>query len=183
MTNGSESPTEKRKARIPRWIWVVLAIPFLVWVFLRPLFKDESQALIGHPAPELKLVTVSGKSIQLSDFRGKVVMLNFWASWCGPCLAEFPSMKELEIRFQGKPFQLLLVNVDETFEEVSASLPIATLPGQVLFGASFHGLSAYQVRLLPLTILIDARGVVRNTVMGGYNWSEPKLIEEVEKLF
>jgi thiol-disulfide isomerase/thioredoxin len=179
MTNGSESPTQKR---LPRWIWIILLIPLVVWFLARPFFKNESEILIGKPAPELRVVTLAGKTIQITELRGKALLLNFWASWCGPCMAEFPSLKELELRFKGKPFEILLVNVDETYEDVASTVPLATLPGRVLFGASFQSLSAYEVRMLPLTILIDAQGVVRNTIMGGYNWNEPKLIQEVEKL-
>ena len=179
MTSGSESPKQKR---LPRWIWIILLIPLLVWMLAKPLFKNQSEALLGKPAPELQLVTLKGKTIALSDYRGKAVLLNFWASWCGPCMDEFPSLKELETRFQGKPFEILLVNVDETYEAVAPNVPLVTLPGQVLFGATSQGLSNYHVRMLPLTILIDAKGLVRNTIMGGYNWSDPKLIEEVETL-
>lgn len=186
MMNGSETPPERKKgwaSRIPWWIWPLFLAPFLLVWMARPILTlSLNGALEGSPAPDLSLTDIQGKEVRISDFKGKAVVLNFWASWCGPCVQEFPSFAELEARFQGRPFQILLVNVDEKYESVAKELPLATLPGKVLFGATTDQAAAYGLSALPLTVGIDPKGIVRIIRTGGYNWSDPELVQEVEAL-
>ncbi|MFQ5408905.1 MAG: TlpA family protein disulfide reductase [Anaerolineales bacterium] len=131
---------------------------------------------VGHPAPDFTLATGSGQSVTLSDFRGAPVVLNFWATWCGPCRAEMPAFERLW-REQGGRVQFVGVNVQESPEQVAsfaAELGV-TYPLPLDPDASVARL--YRVRAFPTTLFIDARGVIQEMVLGQIN--EPILIANV----
>lgn len=125
-------------------------------------------AVVGAPAPDFTLTDLSGAIIQLSDLRGNVVLLNFWATWCAPCEAEMPAIEDRYKTFSGNGLRVLGVNADDEqtitiqsfLERVPVSFPILLDPGLVVS-------DLYRVRGLPTTYLIDREGVVR-TVQVGY---------------
>lgn len=125
-------------------------------------------AVVGAPAPDFTLKSLSGETLQLSSLRGEVVLLNFWATWCAPCEAEMPTLEDRYKTFLGSGFHVLGVNADdektatiETFlERVPVSFPILLDPGLTVS-------DLYRVRGLPMTFLIDREGVVR-AVQAGY---------------
>ena len=123
--------------------------------------------------PDFTLVNPAGKKISLSDFRGKVVLLNFWATWCGPCREEMPAMDKLYREFKGRGFEIVAVNVKDKREdalkflkELKISFPVGLDPaGEVglLYGA--WG--------MPSTYLIDRKGIVLARMWGGTDWYTP----------
>lgn len=140
--------------------------------------KDRS------PAPEFTLPNPAGKKVALKEFRGKLVLLNFWATWCAPCREEMPSMERLYGRFKGKGFVIVGVNVKDSrkdalsfLKELKITFPIVLDPdGQVglLYGA--WG--------LPVTYLIDPRGTAIARAWGPAAWDSPgarQLIAELLK--
>ena len=140
--------------------------------------KDRS------PAPEFTLPNPAGKKVSLKDFRGKLVLLNFWASWCAPCREEMPAMERLYQRYKDQGFVILGVNVKDDkksalsfLKELKITFPIAFDPqGEVglLYGA--WG--------LPVTYLIDTRGTAIARAWGPADWDSPgaqQLISELLK--
>jgi len=125
-------------------------------------------AVVGAPAPDFVLTDLNGQTLQLSDLQGKVVLLNFWATWCAPCEAEMPTLEDRYKTFSGNGFQVLGVNADDEkietiqgfLERVPVSFPILLDPGLTVS-------DLYRVRGLPTTYLIDREGVVR-AVQAGY---------------
>jgi thiol-disulfide isomerase/thioredoxin len=118
----------------------------------------------GNPALEIQGRDIDGKTIKLSDFRGKVVVLSFWASWCAPCIAEIPRERELADRLKGKPFALLGVNCDRTEADARAVLAREKLTWPNWFdGESGKGQIAesYHIQVLPTIYVIDSRGIIR----------------------
>jgi DsbE subfamily thiol:disulfide oxidoreductase len=123
-------------------------------------------ALKGKPAPEFELISLDGKATRLSDFRGKAVLLNFWATWCGPCRIEMPWFADLQNRFGGQGFQIVAVALDENADnavakfakEVGANYP-------VLLGKDSVG-DAYGVDAMPQTFYLDREGKIVNRVIG-----------------
>jgi thiol-disulfide isomerase/thioredoxin len=116
---------------------------------------------VGNIAPEIKAEDASGVKMELSQYRGKVVLLSFWASWCGPCKELLPYEKQLAKQFEGKPFVLLGVNSDIDKN--------ALVKAQQQFGITWpsfwDGLGSinreWDIEFLPMLILIDERGIIR----------------------
>src|SRR5665647_575546 len=132
------------------------------------------------PAPGFTLEDMDAKKFSLKDYRGKVVLLNFWATWCPPCRREMPSIERLYQNFKGKDFVVLAVNQMEDGDQVftyTGELEVApTFP--ILFDKSSDVARAYGVLGLPTTYLIDKEGNIRFRAIGGREFDHP----EVEKL-
>lgn len=178
MSNGSETPQYTVTKGLPKWVWVLLALPLIVAPFLRdqaPAPQGTNKSALG-----LTLTDVQGKKQTLADFRGKTVLFSFWASWCGPCLAEMPALGKLVDHFKGRPFELLLVNVDETAADVKSTMSLDSLPGKVFFGATGDTLHSLGVQSIPFTLLVDASGNIRETYLGEQDWQDPAKIKAIE---
>ncbi len=135
------------------------------------------------PAPVISVAAMDGSTVSLSSFKGKVVLLNFWATWCPPCREEIPSMMKLNERMAGKPFQMLCVSVDEggkaAVQEFFASSGFS-LPAYLdLNGA---GAKTYGLTGVPESYLIDKKGVLVKKVIGGLDWNSPDVVSYIESL-
>jgi peroxiredoxin len=120
-----------------------------------------SSSLAGKPAPDFVLKSAAGENLRLSEYRGDVVMINFWATWCGPCRQEMPLLDDLYHRYQRVGFTLLGVNIDDDsrramqmVEELGVSFP-------VLFDERKDVSKLYEVEVMPTTVLVDREGTVR----------------------
>jgi peroxiredoxin len=131
----------------------------------------------NRKAPDFTLEDMQGNKVSLSDFRGKIVMINFWATWCPPCVEEMPSMEKLHQRFKGDDFVLLAINVEadarpivENFLKKNHYTFPVLLDGdarvQQLFGA-------YR---FPETLIINRRGEIVTRVIGGRDWMDEEII-------
>ena len=121
----------------------------------------------GQAAPDFSLPALGGGTVSLRDFRGRAVVLNFFATWCGPCRAEMPDMQALYAELQDRNLVVLGVNQAES-EELVASFADAfalTFPIGLDSGREVGGL--YGVRAYPTTVIIDGDGVIRRTIVGG----------------
>lgn len=120
-----------------------------------------STELLGKQAPDFTLRSDQGDNKKLSEYRGKVVLINFWASWCGPCQQELPKLAELRQLHEEYDFELLAVNIDE---EPEKALKLASKLGinfPVLFDEEKRVSKLYDIDAMPMTILIDRNGDVR----------------------
>ncbi|MEW6415598.1 MAG: TlpA disulfide reductase family protein [Pseudomonadota bacterium] len=137
-----------------------------------------------RPAPALKLKDIEGKSHDLAKLRGKVVLINFWATWCPPCRREMPSMERLAQRFRGQPFVVLAVDVGEnpdTIEAFTSQLDTApTFP--ILLDTRSHVMRAWQVAGLPTTFLVDKAGRIVASAIGGREFDHPEIAKTVAAL-
>lgn len=136
----------------------------------------------GKPAPDFTLKTLSGEEVTLSSLRGKVVLLNFWATWCPPCKEEIPSMVKLNRIMAGKPFQMLAVSIDEGGKEAVEkffSQAGATLPTLLDTKQSVGAL--YGITGVPETFVIDQKGVILKKVIGPLDWSHPDVVRFLEQ--
>ena len=136
------------------------------------------------PAPALKLKDIEGKSHDLAKLRGKVVLINFWATWCPPCRREMPSMERLSQRFKGQPFVVLAVDVGEdpdTIETFASQLD-TTLTFPILLDTRSHAMWAWRVAGLPTTFLIDKQGRIVATAIGGREFDHPEMVKAVGEL-
>jgi thiol-disulfide isomerase/thioredoxin len=136
------------------------------------------------PAPALKLKGIEGKSHDLAQLRGKVVLINFWATWCPPCRREMPSMERLSQRFKGQPFVVLAVDVGEDADtiEVFTSQLDTTLTFPILLDTRSHAMRAWRVAGLPTTFLVDKQGRIVASAIGGREFDHPEIVKAVGEL-
>ncbi len=125
---------------------------------LSPLVGAEA---INVPAPDFTLESRSGENLRLEDHRGEVVMLNFWASWCGPCRQEMPLMDGLYSQYKDLGFTILAVNVDENREEAHRFLDKVPVNYPILYDPESSVSELYEVQAMPTTVMIDRDGKAR----------------------
>lgn len=120
---------------------------------------------IGMPAPDFKTKTLDGKEVSLESLRGKTVLLDFWATWCGPCMAEIPHLKAVAEKLKGKPFSILAVSLDDEKAMLTATIEQSELPGIQTWDPTEwdeHPVrKLYNVQQLPTWYVIDAEGIIR----------------------
>jgi len=133
------------------------------------------------PAPALKLKDLHGRTLDLAQFKGKVVLINFWATWCPPCRREMPSMERLSQAFKGKPFVVLAVDVGEdpdTIESFNSQLDtVPTFP--ILLDTRSHAMQSWKVAGLPTTFLVDKQGRIIASAIGGREFDHPEIVKTV----
>ncbi len=137
---------------------------------------------VGAPAPDLSLRDLSGKTVNLSDYRGQAVLLNFWATWCPPCREEMPSMEVLHRRLEKDGFVLLAVSVDQGGEQqVREFAEQLGLTFPVLLDPARESVRAYRANAIPESVLIDRRGVIVQRVLGSKDWASEESLRIVRK--
>lgn len=123
-------------------------------------------------APDFTLPNLSGNKVSLSDYRGKVVLLNFWATWCPPCRLEMPTMEKAYRRFKNRGFEVVAVSVDVGPQSVVRDfLQEFGLSFQVLLDPQMEALHVFDSFSLPTSIVIDRRGVIRARELGYRDWA------------
>lgn len=140
---------------------------------------DGGPVSIGSPAPDLRLTTLAGESKSLSQYRGKVVLVNFWASWCPYCREEMPSMDRLLRSFPKGDLVILAVNVEKRIPEKYRRAPVSF---DFLSDASGQVQQRYGANRLPDTFIVDRKGVIRQRVTGGIEWDAPKVVSYLKAL-
>lgn len=136
----------------------------------------------GGPAPSLEQPDIDGKTHKLADYRGKVVMVQFWATWCPPCLKEMPAMQRLDKKMAGKPFAILAVNMGESNKAVREFMTKTKVNFTVLMDEEGKAVGAWKVFVAPSTFLLDAQGNVRYTLQGGAEWDEADYVKAISEL-
>ena len=126
--------------------------------------------------PEFSLRASDGRLVSLSDYRGKVVYLDFWASWCGPCEHTLPWMQRLQQRFQSRGFEVVAVNLDATKSEAEKLLSRVAASYTVLFDPTGTVASKYDIPSMPTSLLIGRDGKVA-AVHAGFEDGDGELIE------
>lgn len=135
-------------------------------------------------APDFTLEDIDGKKFSLKEYRGKVVLLNFWATWCPPCRREMPSMERLNQNFKGKDFAVLAVNQMEDSDQVftyTGELEVSPT-FTILFDKNSDIARAYGVLGLPTTYLIDKKGNIRFRAIGGREFDHPEVKKQILQL-
>jgi cytochrome c biogenesis protein CcmG, thiol:disulfide interchange protein DsbE len=175
---------------IPRRIFLSgLLILGLAWIFIsRPTPGSVTNGLIPAPAtgflaPDFELETLDSQTVKLSDLRGRVVLLNFWASWCPPCKAEMPAIQQVYDDYQDRGFVVLAVNAtnQDSRENAQAFLAENNLSFPVPLDVLGETTLRYKVSSFPTTFLIAPDGIIREVVVGG-PMAEAALRARVEKL-
>ncbi len=174
---------------------VVILLSFsllLVWISaanpedrsLESLYASVGIQRISPPieAPDFTLKNLEGSEVSLKDFEGKVVFLNFWATWCGACRAEMPSMERLWQRFKEKDFIILAVDIREPKNKVVSFMKEHNLTFPVLLDSKGEVKYRFGVRFLPTTYLLDSEGRAVGGAIGARNWGSEDAFELIESL-
>jgi len=150
---------------------------------MQPLPVLAEAPRVGYLAPDFVLTTLDGREARLSDYRGHVVFLNFWATWCGPCKVEMPAMERLYREYRRQGFAILAVSSDPEGaavtrpfrESLGLSFTIAHDPEMVVG-------RMYGVRTLPITFLVNRDGVITHQIFGARDWQEPEARAGIQRL-
>jgi len=133
------------------------------------------------PTPPLALRDLQGKEHTLADYKGKVVVLNFWATWCDPCREEMPAMQRLQDKLSGK-LVILAVDYGEGPPRIKDFLSKVPVRFTVLLDRDTAAASAWKVKVLPTTLVIDPDQKVRFVAVGDVGWDTPPIEAEIVKL-
>ena len=157
--------------------FTILALPILFSISATAQVKE------GEDAPNFTLKNLDGKEISLSEFRGKHVLINFWATWCGPCKIEMPSLEALYERFKDKNFALLAISNDMFGANiVKPFVKTHKINFPVLLDQRLKVSNAFGVVSLPTTFMIDPQGKIIGALFGAEDWVTPSNILYFENL-
>lgn len=145
--------------------------------------KEGPAPRVGSVAPDFSLNDLSGQPVRLSELRGMVVLLNFWATWCPPCQEEVPSLSRLNAAMTGHGFRMLAVSIDNDgstaveafFRKTGYRLPTLLDSGGMV--SKMYGITG-----VPETFILDRHGVIRKKVVGPRAWDDPSIINYLEEL-
>jgi len=136
----------------------------------------------GGATPPLELQDLQGKKHTLADYRGKVVLVNFWATWCAPCREEMPSIERLRASLEGRAFAVLAVNLAESETRIAKFLDSMPLNFPVLLDREAKAARAWQAKMLPATYIIGPDGAIRYRYLGDLDWSKPEVRDAIVAL-
>jgi thiol-disulfide isomerase/thioredoxin len=159
--------------------WLLLSLCLWAW---GAALADEGSKRELQTSPSLELLDLQGKAHSLADYRGKVILVNFWASWCGPCITEIPDLRALHERLAGSPFEILAVNVKEGRFKVHKFSRLVDMPFPILLDTDGSAFAAWGAEVLPTTFLIDAEGRVRRTIQGPLDWDSEQVVRSIRAL-
>ena len=146
-------------------------------------YEPVNVAEIGDPAPGFQLEDTAGNKVSLADLRGKVVLVNFWATWCPPCRAEMPSMEKLNEAMANEEFVMLAINVEENGRSVvPAFLEKTPHEFSVLYDDQGVVQELYGVYRFPESFVVRKDGVIDDKVIGAIDWAHPETIAYFKEL-
>jgi len=149
-----------------RWLWALAA-----GACVQAAGAAELQGWAHGPTPGLSLEDMTGRLHRLSDYRGRVVLVNFWATWCAPCREEMPSIEHLRQSLAGEPFDVLAVNLAEPRSRIERFLAGMPLGFPVLLDPDTRTARDWRARILPASYLVDASGRIRYVHYGDLDWA------------
>lgn len=134
------------------------------------------------PTPGIHLNDLQGKVHDLNDYKGQIVLVQFWATYCAPCRKEMPSMNNLQKKMGDTPFKILAIDMGETREEVSRFVQQVKPEFTILMDETGETISSWNVFAAPSNFIIDPAGKIRYTLFGGVEWDSPEMVKQLKAL-
>ena len=159
-----------------------LAAAMLAAVALGAAAETQLRPWRDRAAPALARNDLAGKRVDLKDLRGRVVLVNFWATWCDPCREEMPSIERLRAKMAGRPFEVVTVNYGEAPARISEFLARQKISLPVWLDPEKQAAAEWEAGGLPMTFLVDAEGRIRYSAFGECDWSTGEPLRVVERL-
>ena len=131
---------------------------------------------------EVRLQDLNGADVNISDFRGKIVFLNFWATWCPTCVVEMPSMEKLHQKLKDKEFAMVSVSIKDTAAEVKHFYKQNKLTFTALLDSSGKTVPGFSIRAIPTTLILDKTGRIIGRVMGPREWDSRESVAMFDQL-
>jgi thiol-disulfide isomerase/thioredoxin len=140
------------------------------------------EKLIGKVAPDFELKKLDGNTLRLSELKGQIVILDFWATWCGPCVASLPRIVELSQEYKGAEVELVTVNIEQKPSEIQALLDRLEIKPTVVLDSDGAVARAYMAEAIPQTVIIDREGNVSHVIIGGGDATEKKVRQTLDSI-
>lgn len=150
--------------RLPQYATIIRTIGLLLLCL--GLTDNAAAKATPNPAPDFTLKSRTGDNLKLSELRGKVILINFWASWCGPCRQEMPVLNKLYQHYRSLDFTVLGVNVEQNSDNAKSLLKDVSVSFPILFDSDNRVSKLYDVKGMPSTVLVDRDGNVRYVHIG-----------------
>ena len=167
----------------------VIALGFAITFSLKQndsIFKYSKQIAIEEelPAPDFTLPGLNGELISLSEFKGNVVLVNIWATWCPPCVYEMPSMEKLHQQFKSEQFKILAISIDsQGAKAVAPFMKNHNLTFQALIDPAGTIRTSYGINSIPQSFIIDKQGHLLKKIIGPIDWATPEVFRFFRELF
>ena len=161
-----------RRASVPTAILILL---------LTGCYSGSRPPHIGTPAPDFT-VQDSDRKVSLDEFHGKVVVLNFWATWCPPCIDEMPSLVEMQQHMRNKGIEVLAVSVDADQDAYQSFLKAHNVDLLTVRDPDQKSNNLYGTFKFPETYIIDRKGVLRRKFIGPVDWGQPEIVDYLSRL-
>ncbi|HEY8122634.1 MAG TPA: TlpA disulfide reductase family protein [Myxococcota bacterium] len=167
--------------RLARWALGVALFAAAAWM-ISSAQREAPPIEVGIAAPEFALPRLAGGEIALRELRGKVVLVNFWATWCAPCEQEMPAMQRLYARLAPRGFELVAISEDDDPRAVARFQQRLGLTFPIALDANKRIAGSYQSFRYPESFLIDREGVLVQRYIGERDWDAPEYVARVERL-
>jgi peroxiredoxin len=186
LSTTSAASVRSRPAVRRRLIVILGGLAILVFAFGVVWLQSSKYEplVVGMTAPDFSLPDLQGKKQRLSDYRGKVVFLNFWATWCRPCKEEMPSMQVLWENLKNRDFMMLAVSMDRvtTTKDIPPFVENLRLTFPILTDSWGQTDKRYKLMGVPETYIIDQNGMLHEKVIGPRDWTRPESLETIVQL-
>ena len=147
------------------------------------LAKTPGEIEIGSTLRDTPLRSFSGQKRKFSDFRGKPLIINVWASWCGPCRSEMGSLQRLEKRYGGKQFNVIGISTDDDREAAAMFIKRSRITFENFLDSHLVLENMLGADSIPLTLLVGADGRILEKVRGAYEWDSPEIVDAIGETF
>ncbi len=183
MDEGVVKPAKNGRQLLTIFVILLVAVPLILLLLKEKGTKFVTPLQLGQSAPDFTFPDLDGKEVSLSDFRGKVVFVNIWATWCPPCREEMPSMQKLYERFKGQDFEILAVSIDaDGREAVAPFMQQMNLTFPALLDPDEKIRRLYAITGVPESFIIDRNGILVERVIGALDWAAPKVFRFFQAL-
>lgn len=177
---------ERSRSRLLRFavVMLVAALAVFGWTMRNRLLP----AAAGELAPSLTANTLDGRPVSLEEFRGNVVLLNVWATWCPPCVKELPALERLHRKLGPEGLKVVAVSIDAPvavagpYSELQAYVDHLKLSFTILHDPKQRAQDLFAPTGLPTTVLIDRSGRIRSTILGAREWDDDEHVREIRAL-